>query len=133
MEVVAAVVFDGRRILACQRPEGKGLAGFWEFPGGKLELGETPAEALRRELLEELAMPVRVMHCMYRMEFMTEDARRIVLHFIRAHKLPGFEPRACEGQQFRWLDAGELNTVEWLPSDEKFVEYLRSILQKCKS
>ena len=60
--VVAGVIFDrAGRVLACQRPEGKSLAGFWEFPGGKVEARESLAEALERELFEELALEVTVL------------------------------------------------------------------------
>lgn len=58
--VVAGVLFREGRLMLCRRPEGKELAGKWEFPGGKLEEGESPEQALERELREELAIDVRV-------------------------------------------------------------------------
>ena len=130
IEVVAGVIFDGSKVLAAQRPEDKACAGSWEFPGGKLEPGESPAAALQRELREELALDVQLHHSMYRLEFMPEVGKQIILHFIRAQKQPGSEPQACEGQKFRWLGADELGSVAWLPSDKSFVEYLYNIMNK---
>ena len=123
LEVVAGVVFDGKNVLACQRPEGKPVAGFWEFPGGKVEAGETLACALDRELSEELAMQVTILDEMYRLEI-NEPEKTLVLHFLRALKNPGSEPVACENQQFRWLEPAELMSVNWLPTDEEFVNML---------
>ena len=131
-EVAAAVIFDGSRILACQRPAGKPLAGYWEFPGGKLENDETPAAALARELREELALEVQIQHSMYRMEFAPEAHRKIVLHFLRCNKIPGSSLCACENQQFRWLEGSELDSVNWLPSDAEFVDFLRMIFDQTK-
>lgn len=123
LHVVAGVIFDGSRILACQRPEGKSLAGFWEFPGGKVEPGESLAGALRRELIEELDLAVTVLDEMYRLEVVQSD-KVLVLHFLRALKNSSSNARACENQQFKWLEKRTLNSVKWLETDREFINYL---------
>ncbi len=125
VEVAAGVIFRAGKILACERPAGKPLAGGWEFPGGKLEPGETPETALRRELAEELALPVRVFDEMYRIESVGANGRRLVLHFLRAHAAADVEPTACEKQRFRWLAPSELDSVAWLATDREFVNFLQ--------
>ena len=124
IKVVAGVIRDGSRLLACQRPAGKALAGGWEFPGGKLETGESCAQALERELAEELALDVTVLDEMYQLQTVTADGKRLELHFLRALKNPGSEPFAREQQQFRWLEADELAAVAWLETDREFVDFL---------
>ena len=124
MQVVAAVIFDeNSKILACERPQGKALAGFWEFPGGKVEPGETAQQALARELQEELAMQAEIGEEIYTLDIPQPD-KVIKLHFLRARKLPGSDPVPCENQRFCWLAADELNKVNWLASDQEFVNSL---------
>ncbi|MBE6369638.1 MAG: (deoxy)nucleoside triphosphate pyrophosphohydrolase [Lentisphaerae bacterium] len=125
IDVVAAVIYDcGGRILACQRPQGKPLAGFWEFPGGKVEPGESLGRALQRELQEELALQVTVLDEIYQLTVNTADGNRLLLHFIRALKQPGSEPVSCENQHFQWQAINQLETLDWLESDKEFVRYL---------
>ena len=123
-EVVAGVIFDNRRVLVCERPAGKKHAGEWEFPGGKLEKGENPAQALKRELAEELALDVLVLDEMYRLSTVSDNGNELVLHFLRALKKPGSEPSACENQQFCWLELDRLDGVKWLKTDLEFVEFI---------
>lgn len=123
IEVVAGVIFDGELLLACQRPADKSLAGFWEFPGGKVEPGETLERALHRELAEELDLQVTILDEMYRLEIDSGD-KKLILHFLRAIKKSSSEARSCEQQQFKWLKRSELNTVQWLETDREFVNYL---------
>ena len=124
IEVVAGVIFDeNSRILVCERPQGKALAGYWEFPGGKVEAGEKLAAALERELIEELALPVTVLDEIYCLEI-KEPEKVLKLHFLRALAGHGSEPQACENQRFCWLSRSELDSVRWLPTDQEFVKYL---------
>ena len=123
VHVVAGVIFDNKKLLACQRPADKEAAGFWEFPGGKVEPGETLEQALTRELREELSLQVMVLDEMYRLEI-DRPEKVLVLHFLWAFKRAGSEPIACENQQFRWLVPEAINSVEWLPSDQEFVDFL---------
>ena len=125
IEVVCGVVFDRQqRLLAAQRPAGKALAGKWEFPGGKLEKGETAAQALRRELDEELSLPVTVLDEMYRMTVETPDNNTLILYFLRAILPDGCKPVPRENQQFCWVEKSRLKTIDWLDTDKEFVEFL---------
>lgn len=125
IEVAAAVIVDeSQRILVCERPAGKNSAGKWEFPGGKLEAGETPAAALQRELAEELAMQVRILSMMYQLQKVLPDGRLLRLYFLRAQKLPESDPQSCENQRFRWAEANELQQIDWLETDREFVNFL---------
>lgn len=125
IHVACGVVFRGELLLAASRPVGRACAGRWEFPGGKLELGETPARALTRELREELALEVTVLDEMFRLEAKTGDGRPLILHFVRAFAAPGSEPVPQEKQEFRWLRRTELDAVPWLENDRKFLDFLR--------
>ena len=125
IHVACGVVFRGDFLLAASRPAGRACNGAWEFPGGKLEPGETPARALIRELREELALEVTVFDEMFRLEARTGDGRLLVLHFVRAFAAPESEPVPQEGQEFRWLRRSELESVPWLENDRRFLDFLR--------
>jgi 8-oxo-dGTP diphosphatase len=123
--VGAAIVSDGR-VLACERLDPPEVAGRWEFPGGKVEPGETEVEALVRECVEELDARVRVG------DRVGEDVRlgngRAVLRVYLARLVDGDQPRALEHGELRWLTAAELDTVPWLPADAPIVTALRPLL-----
>jgi len=128
--VAAVIVIDGR-VLACERSAPPEAAGRWEFPGGKVEPGETDAQALARECAEELGVRVRV------------DARvgpdvplahgRAVLRVYAVTLLNGDRPRALEHSAMRWLSAGELDSVPWLPADKPIVAELPGLLAALRS
>jgi 8-oxo-dGTP diphosphatase len=123
--VAAIIIMDGR-VLACERSAPPEVAGRWEFPGGKVEPGETDAEALARECTEELGVRVAV------------DGRvgpdvplahgRAVLRVFRVTLLAGDVPRALEHAAMRWLGAEELSSVPWLPADAPIVAELPALL-----
>ena len=125
VEVVAAVVFDRGKLLCSQRPEGKAHAGLWEFPGGKLEKGETAAQALVRELAEELNYRVNPLDEMYRLVVHPTPERELILHFIRAYPEKGSIPESCENQPFCWVTPSELDQVDFLSTDREFVDFLK--------
>ncbi|MPM22531.1 CTP pyrophosphohydrolase [bioreactor metagenome] len=125
IHVAAGVIFADGRVLAAERPAGKSGAGLWEFPGGKLEPGETTAAALARELREELALEVVIFDEMFRLAAPVSGGRQLILHFLRAFPMPGSRPHGREQQQFRWLAPTELDAVEWLPNDRKLIDFLR--------
>jgi 8-oxo-dGTP diphosphatase len=121
--VLAAVIEDdGRRLLVARRPEGTHLAGYWEFPGGKCEPGESHEDCLRRELREELGAHADIGDELLVTEHAYPD-RRIRLHFRRCRLLD--RPRPLVGQQLRWIARHELHTLEFPPADRELIALLR--------
>jgi 8-oxo-dGTP diphosphatase len=123
--VGAAIIADGR-VLACARAEPPELAGQWEFPGGKVEPGETEVAALVRECVEELGVRIAVGDRVG--EDVTLGHGRAILRVYAARLLDG-RPRLIEHQELRWLDAGELFDVPWLPADAPIVAALVPLLR----
>ena len=123
IEVVAALLSAGDRILICRRPEGKAQGGLWEFPGGKIEPGETGAAALARECREELDVALDVGEPL---ADVVQDypGKRIHLTLYAAHIAAG-EPRGLEHSELRWVLARELGEFDWCPADAKLLEKLR--------
>jgi 8-oxo-dGTP diphosphatase len=121
------MVLDGR-VLACERSRPPETAGLWEFPGGKVEPGETPEAALARECVEELGVRVEV------------GARvgadvpilhgRAVLRVFAVRLLDGDLPRPLEHAALRWLGPDELDSVPWLPADRPIVAALPRLLRE---
>jgi 8-oxo-dGTP diphosphatase len=129
VDVVGAALLrtgaDGvRRVLASRRTEPAHLAGFWEFPGGKVDPGETDAEALVRELREELEVVAAVEDRLGDDLLIGETA---VLRVYLARLVEG-EPALVDHDEHRWLTAGELDDVAWLPVDLPLVDHLRHLL-----
>lgn len=114
--VAAAALIDASgRVLLTQRPEHKQLGGLWEFPGGKVEAGESPATALAREIREELGCTVEVG------ALITTTAHRydfgiVTLTTFYCALLDG-NPEAREHAAIRWVAPGELHALEWAPAD----------------
>jgi len=123
--VAAGILTDaaGRTLLA-QRPEGAHMAGWWEFPGGKLDDGETPLGGLTRELREELGVEVHSAEPLlsYRHEY---PERVVHLHVWRVSEFAG-EPTGLEGQALRWAAVDQLMEIGLLPADLPIVEALQS-------
>ena len=121
--MVAAVVQrgDGRFLLA-SRPEGSHLAGLWEFPGGAIEPGETPDEALRREMMEELGVEVQV-EVPVTFAFHRDEERDVLLLFYRARITAGV-PTPLLGQQLGWFAPRELGTLATPPADAELIALL---------
>jgi 8-oxo-dGTP diphosphatase len=123
--VGAAIIADGR-VLACARSAPPEVAGKWEFPGGKVEPGESETAALVRECAEELAVRVEIGDRVGRDVRMAHG--RSVLKVYAARLLHGDQPTALEHSALRWLTAAELDTVVWLPADAPIVAALRPML-----
>ena len=121
--VGAAVVRDGR-VLASRRTEPPRLAGLWEFPGGKVEPGETDEQALLRELREELRVEVEVGE---RLGGDLDIGGTAVLRVYLCRLVSG-EPALVDHDAHRWLTADELLDVPWIPVDLPLVEQLRTVL-----
>jgi 8-oxo-dGTP diphosphatase len=124
IHVVAAVLHDGHgRVLIAERPVGKPLAGFWEFPGGKLEADELPLDALRRELHEELGITVEAARPLIRFTHAYPE-RQVELNVWRVTRYSG-ELRSREQQSFAWLKPDELADWNLLPADRPITQILR--------
>jgi 8-oxo-dGTP diphosphatase len=121
--VAAAVILrpDGRVLLA-QRPAGKAYAGYWEFPGGKLEPGETPRHALDRELAEELGLTVRRAAPWLTQRFVYPHAH-VELHFFRVYDWSG-KPHGHDGQAFAWQTPGRFTVAPLLPANTRVLRAL---------
>lgn len=124
VNVVAGAIVSAGRLFATQRGYGD-WAGWWEFPGGKIEPGEAPEEALRRELREELALEVRVGKEVARVEY---DYPKFHLSMRLFLCIPEGEPTLREHSAARWLSKDELEAVRWLPADIEAVDTLKKFL-----
>lgn len=127
MVAVALVDADGR-VLIAQRPEGKAMAGLWEFPGGKLEPGERPEDALIRELKEELGIAVKAA-CLAPLTFASyayPDFHLLMPLFI-CRRWEG-TPRGIENQAIRWVKPQDLRNYPMPPADEPLIPMLRDMI-----
>ena len=122
LEVVAALIARDDKYLICKRAAHKSNGGLWEFPGGKIEAGETPAEALRRECAEELAVQLNVGECLLQVEH-TYPHATIHLQLFACTVQEG-EPQALEHQQICWVSRAELAEFNFSPADQYFVSQL---------
>ena len=122
--VVAAVVRDGDRVLACRRAPGRDAAGRWEFPGGKVETGESPESALEREIGEELGVRIRVGKLLDRTVTVRSDGRAIDLACYDC-RLDGPAPVAStDHDELRWLPVEQLVGLDWAEADVPAVTML---------
>ena len=126
INVVAAIIRDANgRILSTQRGYGE-WKGWWEYPGGKMEGGETPEEALKREIRAELSTEIRVDEFFCTVDY-DYPAFHLTMHCYLCSMLTG-ALRLNEHKAARWLKRDELSGVKWLPADVEVVEMLKSCL-----
>ena len=123
----ALIDADGRVLLA-QRPPGKSMAGLWEFPGGKIEAGERPEDALIRELHEELAITVRE-PCLAPLTFASHSYPdfHLLMPLYICRRWEGFV-RAAENQVIKWVRAEDLRKYQMPPADAPLIPMLRDLL-----
>ena len=125
-EVVAAIIRKGDRIFATQRGYGE-WKDWWEFPGGKMEAGETPEEALVREIREELSAEISVDEFLCTVEY-DYPAFHLSLHCFLC-SLIGEALHLNEHEAAKWLTKNELDSLKWLPADVEVVEVIKSKIQ----
>ena len=122
--VVAALIVRDGRLLIARRPEGKHMAGRWEFPGGKVEAGETPQQALVREIREEMNAAITVERLVTTVEYDYETFHLSMDCFL-AHLEDG-RYQLLEHSAAQWVDASSADSVAWLPADVKVIEELKA-------
>ena len=124
IEVVAAIIRKGGKIFATQRGYGE-WKDWWEFPGGKMEVGETPEEALVREIREELSAEISVDEFLCTVEY-DYPAFHLKMHCYPC-SLVTEALHLNEHEAAKWLTKDELNSVKWLPADAELISLLRCL------
>ena len=125
IEVVAAIIHDNKgRIFATQRGYGD-WKDYWEFPGGKMEPGESPEEALKREIWEELETRIVVERLITTIEY-DYPTFHLTMHCFWCHVESGCLTLK-EHEAARWLQAHELDSVDWLPADKSVIDLIKNI------
>ncbi|MBE6973391.1 MAG: (deoxy)nucleoside triphosphate pyrophosphohydrolase [Ruminococcaceae bacterium] len=124
-EVVAALIWDENRFLACQRPAHKARGLLWEFVGGKVEPGETKEQALIRECQEELAVTVAVQDVFMEVDHVYPDLT-VHLTLFNASIAEGI-PQKIEHNDLRWITVEEIDQYEFCPADEEILRRLKEV------
>ena len=127
INVVAAVIRDEDKVLATARGYGE-YKGWWEFPGGKIESGETPKEALVREMQEELDIHIEIDEYITTVEY-DYPQFHLSMQCYFCNRLSG-NLTLKEAESSRWLSKEQLNSVKWLPADMILLDYIRVFLEK---
>ena len=122
IEVVAAIIRQGGKIFSTQRGYGE-WKDWWEFPGGKMEVGETPEEALVREIREELSAEISVDEFLCTVEY-DYPQFHLTMHCYLCSLMTD-SLHLNEHEAARWLTKDELNSVKWLPADAELISHLR--------
>ena len=124
IHVVVAIVFNREgEVLIAQRPSDKSYAGYWEFPGGKVEQGESPGSALVRELREELGIDLQ--GCIFT-HFMRGERDNILLDFYTAHPRQALAPQGLEGQAWKWAAVSSLDQYTFPEPNTEVIAKLRA-------
>jgi 8-oxo-dGTP diphosphatase len=121
--VMVRLTSAGPEILLAQRPPGEALAGFWEFPGGKLEAGETALHAVVREVREELGVDVEAIALLAQETHLYPHGLQVVLSFVHC-TVPVGQLQPLDGQAFRWVLLTDVNPDEMLEADRPFIRRL---------
>jgi A/G-specific adenine glycosylase len=122
-QVTAGLLRRDDRVLITKRPQGKHLAGFWEFPGGKQERGETLEGCLEREMKEELGIEVQVGKHLYTVHHEYED-HRVSLHLFSCTHLGG-DLKSLDSQEIKWVSHEDLPQYHFPPPDLELLRFLR--------
>lgn len=124
IKVVAAIIQDGDKIFATQRGYGEFKDG-WEFPGGKIESGETPQDALVREIREELTADIEVGDLLTTVEY-DYPAFHLSMDCFWATLTEGTNLKLLEHEAAKWLSISEIDSVDWLPADIVVVDAIKA-------
>ncbi|KAB0677061.1 (deoxy)nucleoside triphosphate pyrophosphohydrolase [Aureimonas leprariae] len=127
--VAACALIDAdNRVLVAERPAGKSLAGLWEFPGGKVEPGETPEATLIRELTEELGIATKAA-CLAPLTFASYEYERfhLLMPLYVCRRFEGI-PQPLEGQRLKWVRAAALRDLPMPPADAPLIPFLQDLL-----
>ena len=122
LSVVVAIIMSRESILVSQRSAGKPYAGYWEFPGGKIEEGESAQDALKRELQEELAIKLIKANFWFQFSHQYPD-KKVDLMIWRVYAFNG-EPIAQEGQTIAWIPLTDIKKLHWLEGNKTILEKL---------
>ena len=122
IEVVAAIICDGDKIFATQRGYGE-WKDWWEFPGGKMESGETPQQALKREIREELDAEIEVGELLRTIDY-DYPAFHLTMHCFKCTLDSAVT--LLEHEAAKWLAPKNLDSVKWLPADEEIINELKT-------
>ena len=126
VNVVAAIIRDGEKVFATQRGYGE-FNGGWEFPGGKIETGETPEEALIREIKEELNVDIKVGNNLGSIEY-DYPTFHLSMNTFLCEIIKG-EIVLLEHDDARWVTINDLRSVDWLPADNMLIENIEEELK----
>ena len=127
INVVCAVIVNNGRIFACQRGYGE-WKDWWEFPGGKIESGETPEDALVREIREELSIDISIDRHLTTVDYDYPDFH-LTMHCYLCHLKDDIQPHLLEHEAARWLGKDNLEEVKWLPADVEVIKAFCNLYQ----
>lgn len=125
--VTGAIIHSDKGILISQRSESSNYAGYWEFPGGKMEYGEDPKNCLIREVREELGCDIEINSLFDTSSYIYPDGIHYIILFYNAHIKSG-NPIAKEHSQLKWIDYTELDNYQFLPADIPIIQKLKQML-----
>lgn len=129
IHVCAAVIRKNGKVLLCSRPDGKHLEGMWEFPGGKVDAGESDGTCLCREIKEELSLDIFVADQIFRINHKYPE-KEVDIRFYRAFACDANQQIiAMDNQQYKWVEISDLMQIDIIPADAPFCEFL--ILSCC--
>ena len=125
VKVVASVIINNNEVLVAQRGGGK-FEGLWEFPGGKIEIGETPEQALARELKEEMGIEIEVGNLLKTIEYEYPDF--ILNMYCYSAKIKSGDIQLYYHKDYKFVSKKNILDLKWVPADLGFVEELRNML-----